>query len=101
MVNKTLHRKLKIEENSTKIGGKLECSIRVSGSCSSFTVKQQKHQLIWKSCWTPEYINTNNIYKPPTKQMDVKTNQTSFYVDIAKCEDVLLDKINKTNPTKN
>ena len=54
-----------------------------------------------KSCWTPEYINTNNIYKPPTKQMDVKTNQTSFYVDIAKCEDMLLDKINKTNPTKN
>jgi hypothetical protein len=33
--------------------------------------------------------------------MDVKMNQTSFYVNITKCEDMLLDKINKTNPTKN
>jgi hypothetical protein len=41
-----------------KTGSELGCSGRVDSSCSTcdtcpVTVKWQKHQLKWKSCWTP------------------------------------------------
>jgi hypothetical protein len=47
-----------------KTGGELCCSGRVSSSCSTsdtrrptVKLKRHEHHLIWKSCWTPVYVN--------------------------------------------
>ena len=42
--------------------GEFKCSGRINGSCSSsdtrrVTVERREHHLIWKSCWSPVYVN--------------------------------------------
>ena len=85
-IYKTLHRKLMSNMNPTKHGDEFRCSGKVrrswftSGTC--VTVKQHEHYLIWQSCWTPIYVNkykkTNKTWTPATKQMELRTNQTTF-----------------------
>jgi hypothetical protein len=49
-----------------KTGGEPRLSARISSLCSTsdnryITVKRHEHHAIWKMCWTPIYINANNI----------------------------------------
>ena len=74
-----------------KTGGDLRCSGRVSSCCSTivtllFTGKCHQHHLKWKLCLTPVNVNkykTHNYKRePPTYQIVVKTNRTSFYTKL-------------------
>ena len=63
-IYKTSHRKLKIEQHQPplKTVGGLRWSGRVSNLCTTYytrrvTVKRHELHLIWKSCWTPVYVN--------------------------------------------
>jgi len=64
MIYKTLHRKLRdwTTQSPLQTRGELWCSGRLSSSCSTsdtcrVTVKRHEPHLIWKSCWTPIYVN--------------------------------------------
>ena len=66
--NKTQKTKDRATRTPLKIGGDLGCLWIVSSSSSTceirrVAVKQHKHNLIWKSCWTPVYVNRHNINK--------------------------------------
>jgi len=68
MTNKSLHNQIQIEQHEQKkkkeekTRSELRCSWRVSRSFTTsgatrVTVKQHKHHLIWKWCWTPVCVN--------------------------------------------
>jgi len=56
----TQDRKLKIEEHESH-KKELRWSGRISRSCStsSDTIKRHENLVIYKSCWTPVYVNIN------------------------------------------
>jgi len=52
MINKTLHRKLKIEQHEQCSGG--FCS---TSETRRAIVKRHEHNLIWEMSWTAVYVN--------------------------------------------
>ena len=73
MINKNLHRKFYFEQHEThkKIVVDTRCYAWANGFCSTsdircVTVKWNEHHVVWRSCWTPVYVNTNNIHKTRT-----------------------------------
>ena len=73
--------------NLTKIGDELRCSIRVRSFCSTkgirrITVKLNEHDLIWKSYWTPVYVNKYKYqikHEPPCKTNEGKKEPNIFF----------------------
>ena len=75
-LNNTIQKTKDYSTNPTKTGYELMCSSKVNTSYSTsatrrVTVKQHNHHVIWKSCWTPVCVNTNNINKT---RIPYKTN---------------------------
>ena len=69
-VYKTLHKKINDRTTRTPLKSFSEpmCSGRVSSSCSTnetrrVTVRRHEHYLIWKSYWTPVYVDKNKEHK--------------------------------------
>ena len=72
--------------------GQVKCSVRVnssfstSGSCC-ITVKQHKHQLIWKSCWPPVYNNKKTFLSAYVKR--VIAHPSFNNIGYKECEKIL------------
>ena len=66
MIYKAQHSKLRIQQRQPhNNGGELKFSRRTINSCStidtrSVSVKGHAHYKIWRSFWTPVYVNNTN-----------------------------------------